>query len=198
METALRIPAPPIDDASLAERFRAGDEEAFAEIVTRHRRAVYLMALRLLGRHEDADEAAQLAFVRAWNGREQFRGAASVRTWLIRIGLNVAKTMRAGRRPSETPELLERMADDAASMTMTGDLLGTPNYMSPEQAMAKRVTLDRRTDIYSLGATLYEVLTLNPPFDGKSLQDLCSKIIAKDPVLPRRRNGRIQSAPGRD
>jgi RNA polymerase sigma-70 factor (ECF subfamily) len=111
VETVLQVPAPPSDDASLAERFRAGDSRAFEEIVTRHRRSVYLMALRLLGRHEDADEAAQLAFVRAWNSRVQFRGDASVRTWLIRIVLNVAKTMRSGRRPAETAELPEWMAD---------------------------------------------------------------------------------------
>lgn len=113
METVLHVPAPSIDDASLTERFRAGDEAAFEEIVTRHRRAVYLMALRLLGRHEDADEAAQLTFVRAWNSRSQFRGDSSVRTWLIRIGLNVAKTMRSGIRPTEPPEVLERMPDGA-------------------------------------------------------------------------------------
>ena len=111
METVLHVPAPSIDDANLTERFRAGDEAAFEEIVTRHRRAVYLMALRLLARHEDADEATQVAFVRAWSGRGQFRGDSSIRTWLIRIGLNVAKNMRSGRRPTEAPEVLERMAD---------------------------------------------------------------------------------------
>jgi len=77
------------------------------------------------------------------------------------------------------------------SMTLTGDLLGTPVYMSPEQAMAKRIKVDHRTDIYSLGATLYELLTLRPPFEGKSLHDLCSQIVTKDPVLPRRRNRRV-------
>jgi serine/threonine protein kinase len=42
-------------------------------------------------------------------------------------------------------------------MTMTGDLVGTLRYMSPEQALAKRVVVDYRTDVYSLGATLYEL-----------------------------------------
>jgi tetratricopeptide (TPR) repeat protein len=74
------------------------------------------------------------------------------------------------------------------AMTLTGDLLGTPVYMSPEQAMAKRVVIDHRTDVYSLGATLYELLSLRPPFEGGSLPEICSQIITKDPLLPRRAN----------
>ena len=52
-------------------------------------------------------------------------------------------------------------------LTLTGDILGTLRYMSPEQALAKRVVIDGRTDIYSLGVTLYELLTLRPAFDGQ-------------------------------
>jgi serine/threonine protein kinase/tetratricopeptide (TPR) repeat protein len=86
---------------------------------------------------------------------------------------------------------LARVVAEGPSLTVTGDLLGTPAYMSPEQAMAKRVDVDHRTDVYSLGATLYEVLTLRRPFDGRTLQQLCSQIIAKDPAPPRRLNQRI-------
>ena len=85
--------------AGLEERFRSGDEAAFEEVVRRHREAVYRMARRLLGSHDDADEAAQVAFVRAWRARSQFRGDASVRTWLIRIVMNVAlNQLRTDRR----------------------------------------------------------------------------------------------------
>src|SRR5262249_31705243 len=55
-----------------------------------------------------------------------------------------------------------------AGLTMTGDLLGTLRYMSPEQALAQRAGIDHRTDLYSLGATLYELLTLRPVFAGRN------------------------------
>ena len=64
---------------------------------------------------------------------------------------------------------LARMLEQPG-MTMTGEFVGTPAYMSPEQVTAGRIQLDHRTDIYSLGATLYELLTLEPPFRGKSRQ----------------------------
>ncbi|MCI0681169.1 MAG: serine/threonine protein kinase, partial [Gemmataceae bacterium] len=55
-----------------------------------------------------------------------------------------------------------------ASLTQTGDLVGTLRYMSPEQASGQSLQLDQRTDIYSLGATLYELVTLRPIVDGKT------------------------------
>ncbi|MBI4601057.1 MAG: protein kinase [Planctomycetes bacterium] len=77
------------------------------------------------------------------------------------------------------------------SLTWSGELVGTPLYMSPEQARARRVAIDHRTDIYSLGATLYEVLTLRPPFRGRDHQDTLSQILLRDPPGPRRINPRI-------
>ncbi|HWY86753.1 MAG TPA: serine/threonine-protein kinase, partial [Gemmataceae bacterium] len=63
-----------------------------------------------------------------------------------------------------------------AGLTMSGDLVGTLRYMSPEQALAKRVLIDHRTDVYSLGATLYELLTLEPVFTGGDRQELLRQI----------------------
>ncbi len=79
---------------------------------------------------------------------------------------------------------LARLEGDAG-MTMTGDLLGTVRYMSPEQSLAKRVVVDHRSDIYSLGVTLYEMLTLRPAFTGRDRQELLRQITFDDPRSPR-------------
>jgi eukaryotic-like serine/threonine-protein kinase len=76
-------------------------------------------------------------------------------------------------------------------LTLTGDILGTLRYMSPEAALAKRVVVDHRTDIYSLGATLYELLTLEPVFGGEDRQELLRQIAFEEPKPPRRVNKAI-------
>ncbi len=70
-------------------------------------------------------------------------------------------------------------------VTLSGDLVGTLRYMSPEQALANRVHVDGRTDIYALGATLYELLTLEPVFDGEDKQTLLRQIAFDEPRPPR-------------
>jgi tetratricopeptide (TPR) repeat protein len=78
-----------------------------------------------------------------------------------------------------------------AGLTMSGDLVGTLRYMSPEQALAQRVLVDHRTDVYSLGATLYELLTLEPAFHGSDRQELLRQIAFEEPRPPRRLNKTI-------
>jgi serine/threonine protein kinase/Flp pilus assembly protein TadD len=73
-------------------------------------------------------------------------------------------------------------------LTLSGDLVGTLRYMSPEQALAQRVAVDHRTDVYSLGATLYELLTLRPVHGGRSRPELLRQIAFDEPVPPRRLN----------
>ncbi|HLJ95913.1 MAG TPA: protein kinase [Gemmataceae bacterium] len=85
---------------------------------------------------------------------------------------------------------LARMLEQPG-MTMTGEFLGTPAYMSPEQIAAGRTPLDHRTDIYSLGATLYELLTLQPPFRGKQRDQILAQILHKEPPPPRKVNPKV-------
>jgi eukaryotic-like serine/threonine-protein kinase len=81
--------------------------------------------------------------------------------------------------------------ESGATLTMTGDILGTIRYMSPEQALAKRVLVDHRTDIYSLGVTLYELLALQPAFPADDRRELLRQIAFEEPKPLRRLNKAI-------
>ena len=76
-------------------------------------------------------------------------------------------------------------------LTLSGDILGTLRYMSPEQALARRVVIDGRTDVYSLGVTLYELLTLRPAFDGKDRAEILRKIESDEPTPLRKLNASV-------
>ncbi len=78
---------------------------------------------------------------------------------------------------------LARM-DIASTLTRTGSSLGTPLYMSPEQMMSKREEVDGRSDVYGLGAALYEALTGRPPFEADDYRTLVPKIITERPTSP--------------
>ncbi|HEX6811152.1 MAG TPA: protein kinase [Planctomycetota bacterium] len=77
------------------------------------------------------------------------------------------------------------------SISMSGEITGTAHYLSPEQALAKRVAVDHRADIWSLGVILYELLTLRRPFYGKNLQQIVYEICFKEPVPPHKLNTRV-------
>jgi non-specific serine/threonine protein kinase/serine/threonine-protein kinase len=73
---------------------------------------------------------------------------------------------------------------DEHSISLAGDLVGTYFYMSPEQVAAKRMGLDHRTDVFSLGVVLYEMLTLVRPFEGDTTEQVAHKILVVDPPPP--------------
>src|SRR5262249_15367495 len=70
-------------------------------------------------------------------------------------------------------------------LTMTGDLVGTLRYMAPERALG-RSALGQRSEVYARGATLHELLTLEPAFGGADRQELLRQIAFEEPMPPRR------------
>src|SRR5271169_363091 len=81
-------------DAGLVRRFNAGDGNAFAEIMTRHRGRIFSIALGHLRNRSDAEEITQDTFVRAHRGLARFRGDSSLGTWLHTIAFNLSCNLR--------------------------------------------------------------------------------------------------------
>jgi len=91
--------------------------------------------------------------------------------------------------------LAKRLTSDfgvrTSDLTLTGQVLGSPNYMPPEQATGKRGTLSRRSDVYALGAILYHALTGRPPFVGEGLAETVQQVLDVEPVSPRILNASV-------
>lgn len=87
--------------------------------------------------------------------------------------------------PKITDFGLAKFVENANSQTRSGMVKGTPNYMSPEQASGNSKHAGPQTDVYGLGAMLYEVMTAKPPFDGDNPVQTIINVATKDPVMPR-------------
>ncbi len=88
-------------------------------------------------------------------------------------------------QPKVTDFGLARELDAADGNTVTGSILGTPSYMAPEQARGETRRVGAAADQYSLGATLYDLLTGRPPFQGTSVMETLEQVRNRDPLSPR-------------
>jgi RNA polymerase sigma-70 factor, ECF subfamily len=126
-----------LDDGALVARAKAGDRAAFSRLVARHEDAIFRVCFRVLGSREDAEDAAQEAFVRAYRKLDGFEGRSSFKTWMVRLSMNVSLNERSKRRgplreaplpaPAPDPEA-ELLSSEAASRVHEALQKIRPNY----------------------------------------------------------------------
>jgi RNA polymerase sigma-70 factor, ECF subfamily len=131
-------------DGPLVDRAKRGDRWAFEQLVERHQHRLFTLAARTLGSPDDAGDAVQEAFLRAWLALPRFRGGALFSTWLYRICLNAAHDQRLKRR-AEPVELVERPdpRDAFTASELSGEL---------------QDALDALDETYRVAVVLYDVL----------------------------------------
>jgi RNA polymerase sigma-70 factor, ECF subfamily len=127
-----------VSDAHLVTRAQAGRQDAFEELVRRHRDPVFRVALRMLGDDGDAEDATQDAFVQAWRGLGGFRADAAFSTWMYRIVTNrCLNLLRARRRTDPLPAEREAPASRpdriAEARWQVADLERAIARLTPEQ-----------------------------------------------------------------
>jgi serine/threonine-protein kinase len=97
----------------------------------------------------------------------------------------------AGGEPHLTDFGLARLVEHGSTVTGSLEIMGTPSYMSPEQAVGNNAGVSRATDVYGLGAVLYELLTGHPPFSGGTTYETIHLLLDSEPRRPRLWNRKI-------
>ncbi len=155
-------------DQLLVRRARAGDQDAFAELVRLYQRPIYNLALRMAGNPEDAEELTQTAFLNAWRGLERFQEDASFFTWLYRLATNACIDFLRHEKRRYT--VLQTVSLDDEERQVAAQL---PDYRNaPEERALQRdlhETLNRAIQTLSLE---HREILIQREIDGLSYQEI--------------------------
>jgi len=161
----------PVPDDELVRRAQAGNDAAFEELVRRYERKVYSITYRMMGNQEDASEALQDTFLRAYRFLNKFEFKSSFYTWLYRIATNTSLTKLRKRKSPPMVSLDEPAGDD-------GDMpLEIPDYKySPEKMMKQRELSRALQDAVEGLAPDYRSVVVLRDLEGLSNEEV-SKIL---------------------
>ncbi len=122
------------DDRQAIEACRRGEREAFDRLVERYQRDVYRLCYRFVNNHEDANDLAQEAFIKAYRALDRFRGDSAFSTWLYRIAVNACLNFRSARKPR---------ADEVPDALMDQRPLADEGILSDERSRVVRAAIER-------------------------------------------------------
>ncbi len=178
LRTALTVAR--LDHPSIVKVFEVGEQGGHPFIALEYMEGGTL-AQKLSGTPWPAAEAAGLA--------ETLAVALDYahRQGVIHRDLKPANVLyTAGGLPKLSDFGLARQVDEDLQQTMTGAFMGTPTYMAPEQARGELSAIGPASDVYALGAILYELLTGRPPFRGETLLEMLYQVVSASPAAPSR------------
>lgn len=162
-----------VDDAVLVERVRAGEREAFNELVERHARKIFRLARHITKNEDDASDVLQDAFLKAYSRLDQFQGDAKFYTWLVRIAVNEALMRLRKRRGDRTVSLDQDVETEEGSMQREAPDDGP----DPEQVFSREETrkllenaIDSLADNYRSVFVLRDVEGLSTEETAEMLQ----------------------------
>lgn len=148
-------------DLDIIQRVRAGDRQAYARLVDRHKEKAMALAVRMLRDRRDAEEALQDAFVRAFHALPRFEGRSSFATWLYRIVFNVCSSSLERRSLATVSLNAERDDEGPAIDPPSGEL---PPDLALESAEAQRIVLEeveKLPEVYATAFTMFVVQELS-------------------------------------
>ncbi len=126
-------PLPAVSDEVLVTRAQAGDDAAFEELITRHKKSLYGAIYHMTSNHEDASDLLQDTLMRAYKALPKFRSDAKFSTWVYRIALNVTINFLRQARNRSRKLSLDELDMDAAEMLMMEDSTGGNAKKQPEE-----------------------------------------------------------------
>jgi RNA polymerase sigma-70 factor (ECF subfamily) len=129
-----------IDEKELIARILSGERDLFAELVRRHQASLYQLCLAFLGDPHEAEEAAQMSFIKAYSALPRFLGHSSFRTWMTRIGINHCKDLLKSRRRAKLVSL-ETLLEDGTplpnALVSHPDEVEVPSRSVPQEAFGR-------------------------------------------------------------